>query len=331
MKTKPIVWGLAIVLVALALVLVFGLWQQPTSPTATQPTAVTIGYLPIAAGLPLYVAQDRGYFKEAGFDVTLSRFTSSNELGNAGAAGRVDAMMPYALNVAFDIATVTGKKAKLFGINVYSDQVPHIVDYFVARPNAGVKTLADLRGKTIGAFPGSVTRVFVEHILSDAGVSPEDYTYIELSPLDWQPALLSGRIDAASVMEPQYSQIVADGAATPIINGFFAKLMPDVPLSGHWLSDHFVASHTPEAIAPFVGAFDRAVDFIRESPDEAKKHYADYTAIRQELLPTLQLNRWVKSTELDARTIQEFADILASGGAMQAPIQAEDFLYSQAD
>lgn len=296
--------------------------------TPTSRTPVTIGYLPIAAGLPLFVAVEHGFFKEAGFDVTLTRFISSNELGNAGAAGRVDAMMPYALNVAFDIGNVSGQDAKLFGVNTYSDKPPHVVDYLVVRPNSGITKLADLRGKTIGAFPGSVTRIFVEYVLRQSGISPGEYTYVELSPPDWQPALLSGRIDAASVMEPQYSQIIADGAAERLVDGLFAKVMPDVPLSGHWLSARFADATDKQRLVAFVGAYDRAVDFIRQHPEDAKRAYKNYIPLREDLLPTLQLNQWAKSSEIDSAVIQRFADLLSENEAIQAPIKATDYLYS---
>jgi NitT/TauT family transport system substrate-binding protein len=328
MQAKYKVLGaVALLFVALVALFLFTQNNNKQNPPSAQRTPVTIGYLPIAAGLPLFVAVEHGFFNEAGFDVTLTRFSSSNELGNAGASGRVDAMMPYALNVAFDIGNVSGQHAKLFGVNTYSDKPPHIVDYFVVGPNSGITKLADLRGKTIGAFPGSVTRIFVEYVLRQAGISPEEYTYVELSPPDWQPALLSGRIDAASVMEPQYSQIIADGAAKNLMDGLFAKVMPDVPLSGHWLSARFADNTDKQKLAAFVGAYDRAVDFIRQNPEDAKRAYKNYIPLREDLLPKLQLNKWTKSSEVDPAVIQQFADLLSKNGAIQAPIKAADYVY----
>lgn len=173
---------------------------------------VRIGYLPIAAGLPLFVALEKGYFQEAGFDPELHRFASSNDLGTAGAADQIEALMPFALNAAFDIGAVSGIHHRLFGINIYSDQPPHIVDSLVIRRGLQISSLADIRGKRVGAFPGSVTKIFVENILAANGVKPGEYTYLELGPKDWQAALTAGSVDVASVMEPQLSQITADGA-----------------------------------------------------------------------------------------------------------------------
>lgn len=326
MSAKRIL-GIATVIVVFVAIGLFT-WRPWVGSSSQQAQTIRVGYLPIAAGLPLYVALEEGYFEEAGFNIELSRFSSSNELANAGTAGRLDAMMPCALNVHFDIGIVSGTHHQLFGVNMYSDQAPHIVDYLLVRPDAGITSVADLKGKRIAAFPGSVTKIFVEGILRDHGVEPSEYTYIEMGPGNWQAALSSGSVDAASVMEPQAGQIIADGVATVLVEGFFAKLMPNVPLSGHWVTASFASSENEENVKRFVEVFDRAVDFIRANPDSAKAHYLTYTGLREELLSSMQLNDWSKSTEIDLEKIQQFADILAESGAIQENIDASNHVYS---
>src|SRR5260221_3946446 len=251
---------------------------------AKQNTKVKIGYLPIAAGLPLFVAVERGLFTESGFDVELVRFASSNDLGTAATAGQVQALMPFALNAGFDIGVVSGKRHLLFVYNLYSDKKPHVVDYLVARKDSNIQTLADLKGQRVAGFPGSVTKVFVENILKKHGVEPKDYIYLQIAPKDWLAAFESGSVDVASVMEPQASLIISKGIGRVIVDGFFAKLMPDVPLSGHWLSSQFVEQEGAEAAKRFVGAFDKAISFIRENPEQAKAYYVKYICGEQQSL-----------------------------------------------
>lgn len=301
---------------------------KPESTEAAAPVKVRIGYLPIAAGLPLFVAVDNGYFKEAGFDVELTRFASSNDLGTAATTGQVDALMPFALNAGFDIGAASGKRHKLFGLNIYSDQVPHIVDYMVARQGSGIKTLADLRGRKVAGFPGSVTRIFVENILEQNGVKPGEYTYVALAPPEWLAALESGAVDAASVMEPQASLITSQGVATVVIPGFFAKLMPDVPLSGHWLSAQFVENHDVAVSARFAEVYDRAVDYIRSNPNDAKQSYTMHLGIEQSALLNIQLNHWVKAAELQSAQVKPFADLLWTKHAIQAKVNVSDYILS---
>ena len=291
-----------------------------------QNTKVKIGYLPIAAGLPLFVAVERGFFAKSGFDVELVRFASSNDLGTAATAGQVQALMPFALNAGFDIGVVSGKRHQLFGYNLYSDKNPHIVDYLVVRKYSNIQTLADLKGRRVAGFPGSVTKVFVENILKKHGVEPKDYSYFELSPKDWLAALESGSVDAASVMEPQASLIISKGVGRVIVEGFFAKLMPDVPLSGHWLSSQFVEKEGVESAKRFVGAFDKAINFIRENPEQAKGYYVKYIGVEQQSLATIQLNDWKTLTEFDPAKVQAFADLLSDVKAIQQRVNVKQYI-----
>lgn len=302
--------------------------KKSTTPKANSSQSITIGYLPIAAALPLYVATEKGYFQEKGFEPELVRFGSSNELASAGTAGHVNVMMALALNAAFDVGSVSGKKHSLFGVNIYSDQKPHVVDYFVARIGSEIRTLKDVRGKRIGAFPGSVTRIFVENILRKEGVKPSEYTYLELAPKDWEPALQSRSIDAASVMEPQFSQIVADKAASVVVEGFFAKLMADVPLSGNWLAADFVQTNSTDTAQRLVAVYDKAVDFIRKDPETAKSYYPKYTGVRPEILPSVQINIWRKSTEIAVNAIQQYGDMLYEHKGIQQKPDAREFIHS---
>ena len=51
---------------------------------------IRIGYWPIAAGLPFYVAIEKGYFKEAGLDVEALKFAGAQQVMEAVLSGRAD-------------------------------------------------------------------------------------------------------------------------------------------------------------------------------------------------------------------------------------------------
>src|SRR5262245_23024005 len=62
---------------------------------------VRIGYLALAAQLPLFVATERGYLRAEGIRAILIPFASSNELVSAGLRGQVDVLAGAALNAVF--------------------------------------------------------------------------------------------------------------------------------------------------------------------------------------------------------------------------------------
>jgi ABC-type nitrate/sulfonate/bicarbonate transport system substrate-binding protein len=95
-------------------------------------------------------------------------------------------------------------------------------------------------------------------------------------------------------MEPQVSQILADKVAEVIVSGFFAELMPDVPLSGSWFASDFAESN-PKAAQAFAKVYDQAVELIAANPEQSKKAYLKYSPIRPDVLARVQLNKWIRA------------------------------------
>jgi ABC-type nitrate/sulfonate/bicarbonate transport system substrate-binding protein len=242
----------------LSLVLLFGLLalfisnRNGSADNLKDWPKLRVGYLPIAAELPLFVAIEQGYFRDAGIEVELIRFASSNEMGNAATADRIDILSGSASNVIFDIGSVSGKKHLIFALNPYSSAPGHVTDHLIARKGSGIKKLGDLKGKKVASFPGSVNRILTYLILEKHGIPRDSYEYIEMLPKDWQPSLHSGAVDALSALEPSATQIIKDGVGYSVFPGFYADLMPDVPLSGHWIAADFHSGRIKLNLRPFL-------------------------------------------------------------------------------
>jgi NitT/TauT family transport system substrate-binding protein len=89
----------------------------------------------------------------------------------------------------------------------------------VARRSAGIARLADLRGKRVGTQPESSGEFFLDAMLRTVGLGAEAVTRVPFmarteAPISLLPeALLSGRIDAVALWEPQVERArVAVGA-----------------------------------------------------------------------------------------------------------------------
>lgn len=80
------------------LVLFFGgMWLlngQPPKPETDKMLKVKIADLPVVHGLPLYLALEKGYFKEVGIDVERVKFEAPNQLIDAILSGQVDFTSP---------------------------------------------------------------------------------------------------------------------------------------------------------------------------------------------------------------------------------------------
>lgn len=296
-----------------------------SSPKATWPK-LRIGYLSVAAELPLFVAVEQGYFAQAGLEFELVRITSSNEMGNAASADRIDILAGAASNVIFDIGNVSSKRHLLFALNPYSNAAGHVTDHLIVRKGSSITNLQALRGHKIASFPGSVNRIFTYLILEKHGVPRSTYEYVELQPQDWEPALQAGSVDAISALEPSATQIMKDGVGISIFPGFYADLMPNVPLSGHWIAADFYARADKNQLIAFLNAYEKAITFCREHETEAKEYLTKYANVRQDILADVNLNPWKRLNEIDSQQFQAYIDLLADNQALQAKVSISDYL-----
>jgi NitT/TauT family transport system substrate-binding protein len=310
-----------IVLIAIAL---FTTRYVKNGSTVTQ-KKIRVGYLPIAAELPLFVAVEKGYFEQAGIQVELTRLASSNDLGNAATSDQIDILAGAASNVIFDIDRTAGKRHLLFAVNPYSNAPGHVTDHLIVRKDSGINAVANLKGKKLAGFPGSV-RVLIFLILEKQGLPRNSYEYIELPPANWEPSLQSGAIDAGVALEPSATQILKDGAGTSIVKGFYAELMPEMPLSGHWVAADFYSRADKDQLAAFVDAYTKAITFCREHEREAKAYLPKYANVREDILEGVNLNPWKTYSEIDLQKLQSYADLLANNQAIQGQVKASDFV-----
>lgn len=310
------------------MVLVATLTYIGTSGKKPEPPQIRVGYLPAAASLPLFVAIEEGFFRDAGLNVTLIRFTSSNLMAEAAAAERIDLLVTCALNVIFNVGEISGKKHRVFAINAYSDREGHVTDHIIVSKGSDISKIKDLKNKRIGIFPGSVIKIFCEIVLSKHGLNLGDYTLVELLPENWSTALAAGEVDAVSALEPMASQIIKDDIGRSIFPGFYAQVQKDVPLSGHAIA-HDYYEREPQHSRAIMEVYSRSIKFIRDKPEEAKKYLEKYTGVREDILPIVNLNLYQVLSEINVGNIQKFTDILSERGVIEKKVVVRDYLVLQ--
>ena len=88
----------------------------------------------------------------------------------------------------------------------------------VARKSAGVRRIADLKGKRITTPPNTSAHYYLAKMLATARLSESDVTLVAINPLtDMSAALKDGRVDAVSVWEPEAERAIAAAGADAIV------------------------------------------------------------------------------------------------------------------
>lgn len=215
-------------------------------------------------GAPIYIAYEKGFFAEEGFDVNLvSADFETRKIGlNNGTIPIVNGDFQFFPSIE------QGVKVKVV------DGLHNGCIKFVVRPDSDISTAEDLKGKKIGVdeiggTPHQVASVWVEQ----AGISalPEDkeVTFLPFSDgnLELQ-ALYDGEIDVAAMWDPLGSIAEKEGKAKVIFD-----LSTDPAFAGKYCcflyASEKVLKENPEEIAALLRAYQKAQDWISENPKEA--------------------------------------------------------------
>jgi putative hydroxymethylpyrimidine transport system substrate-binding protein len=179
------------VLVALLLVALgagCGEKEDVLKPGEPQQLTLMLDYFPNADHAGIYTAQANGDFADAGLDVTIRQPPDPAAPIKQVAAGRVDLAISYEPEVL---------RARDQGLRVVSvgAVVRKPLASIISLPKAGIRTPADLAGKTVGTAGIDYQSAYLQTILTDAGVDPASVTERNVG-FNFVPALLTGRVDA---------------------------------------------------------------------------------------------------------------------------------------
>src|SRR5512133_540491 len=149
--------------------------------------------------LPLTIAEQLGYFKAEGLDVTIVDFAGGSKALQAvvgGSADVVSGAFEHTINMQFK-----GQPMRAF---VLQGAAPQIVLGVNPKTMPNFKTVADLKGKKVGvSAPGSSTNVMVNFALAKVGLKPGDVSIIGVGTGSGAVAAMrSGQIDAMSNLDP---------------------------------------------------------------------------------------------------------------------------------
>lgn len=153
--------------------------QVSSSSGGKAPGKISVGFWPVASGLPLFLAVKKGYFKDAGLDVEAEKFASPNQVAEALIAGRLQGTGNGVASGALGLAEITSPGLfKIFASNPSNSQ--YVLDQVIVAKNSPIKTLADLKDKKFAAGPGAQNMAVAKAILLKAGVQNPQVVQLEI-------------------------------------------------------------------------------------------------------------------------------------------------------
>jgi NitT/TauT family transport system substrate-binding protein len=265
-------------------------------PTSAAPVAlkVGLGYIPSVQFAPFYLAQQAGYYRDAGLEVTFENKIDPDLITLTG-QGAIDISVADGTDV---IPAVSQGIPVQYVATIYGTY-PSIV---FAKASSGIKTAADLKGRKVG-IPGKYgsSWIMLQALLHSVGLTPDDVTVIEYPDYGQGTAVAAGAVDAATgFTNNEPVQLQQAGTQVVVLHVDNVVALPGPGL----ITSTATLGTKRDAVAAFVAATLRAMTEIAADPTVGFD--ASVTAV-----PIDASNRAAQQKVLDA-TIATWAP--ASGG-----------------
>ena len=217
---------------------------------------VGLGYIPSVQFAQFYLAQQAGYYAEAGLDVEFQNKIDPDLIPLVG-AGTIDVGIGDGTSVMPAVSTGIPVRyiATIYG------QFPNIL---FAKASSGITKAADLAGKKIGT-PGRYGSgwTFLQALLGTANLTTNDVEIVDYPDFTQRAAVEQGAVDAATGFSNNEPVAMERGGTKAVV----LHIDDAVPLPGPGLiasTATLEAKH--DAIAAFVAATLRAMNEIKANP-----------------------------------------------------------------
>ncbi len=220
-----------------------------------------VGYVHVFDDAPVVIARDKGLFAAEGLDAQVTSFTSGPTLIKGLVSDQLEVgVLGFTNAVTW---SAQGADLKIIG------KVQEGYHALIARNDRGIKTLKDLKGKSLASqAAGSTADIVLKGvILKRAGLTDKDLQMMYTAPSTALASLRAGRVDSAFLFEPYDSiaravlpttEIYEVGKSWP-----FPCMVVIVP--GKLINEQ------PEAVRKTLASIKRSIEFMKEKPAEAAK------------------------------------------------------------
>ena len=169
-----------------------------------EPGNLKIGVLPILDTLPLYVADQEGFFESEGIEVELLPFSSALERDVAMQTDQIDGE----INDLISAALLNNEDDRVRVVRTAMRATPEKAMFAILSIDGAIQSSEDLKGKQIGMSTNSIIEYVVDRLLRADGLAEDDIIKQEVPKIPVRLELLtSGQIPAACLPEPLASRL----------------------------------------------------------------------------------------------------------------------------
>ncbi len=269
---------------------------------------------------PLYVALERGYFREAGLEVAFKAPADPNDPPKLVAAGKADLAISYQpqLHLQIDSGLPLVRIATLVATPLNS---------LVVLRDGPVRSLRDLAGRTVGFSVGGFEDAMLRAMLGRHGLGLDDVRLVNVN-FALSPALVSGKVDAVIGAYRNFELNQLDILGKPG-RAFYVE-EEGVPPYDELIVVAGRGDVGRKALRSFVGAMERGVQYLVNHPEDG---WELFVKGREELDDELNRRAWrdtlprfaLRPGALDRARYETFAAFLVAQKLIERTVPVERY------
>jgi NitT/TauT family transport system substrate-binding protein len=290
--------------------------RQPTGPV--EKPVITVAAVPSFDAAGLYIAQQRGFFTQAGLHVKIVPAISSTTVLARQLAGHIDITFGGYVN---DILAMASRGTQLHLLAPGTVMSPD-TQMILVPASSPIQTPAGLAGKRVAVNAlHNVGPLLVDSVLSDNALPLSSVKFVPIPFPRMVSALQHHRVDAAWMPEPYVTNAEEAIGAEPIADAD-SGLAQSLPLVGYVCTQDWLRKY-PRTAAAFADAIRRAQQIAGQSPAAVQRISARYVGI------TLRTASIVPAPQFELKTnpaaIQRLANLMLQFGLLPRGFNTRTF------
>lgn len=267
-------------------------------------TAVKVGVIPILDVAPIYLGKEKGFFEEAGLDLTLETAQGGAAIVPAVVSGQYQ--FGFSNTVSLLLAASKNLPLKVVSNGVAATKDPE-KDFggVVVKGDSPIKSVKDLAGKRIAVNTlNNIQTTTINELVRAAGADPSGIKYVELPFPDIAPAVAKGDVDAGQLVEPFLT--IAKDQGDRNLGSNYAGVVPELTVAMYFTSQNYAQSNA-KVVEAFAAAMKKSLAYAQEHPDEARAVLGTYTKIDPKVAAAVTLPGWPEEVNQDS--VQKLSDL----------------------
>jgi len=287
------------------------------APKAAAPAAdgktLRFAVLPITDVLPVYVAEQKGYFKDAGLNVQLIPVASAAERDQVVQSGQADGVLTDLINIVL----FNAEQPRLQVVRKARQAFPNAPQFrLLAGKDSGIANVQGLKGVDIGISDNSVIAYWTDRVLEKEGLAKADIKTQAVPNIVQRAQLLGqGQLKAGVLPDPLASLAMLQGAKVIADDTKYPELGQSVLA----FRTPYVQSNA-EDIRKFTQAWDKAVADLRANPAEFRALLVEKGRVPEQIKDTLPIPLFPDPAVTSEAELKDVSDWAVQKGILKAPV-----------